>query len=126
MEEKTYRNHLHKKLCKLFLFTKFIQPNFIRGEIVKHLELSDENVEVGKVQTEENSLSMPIKVTFEDNKQEFLFTFSKRVEEPKEIDVPKIVNRERKWYEFGDPKKEVIVEKKMTKQQDYWLLTSIK
>lgn len=125
-EETSFHKHLHKRLCMLFLHTVFSTPNFLRGEIVKHLEVPFNCVELGKAVEKENEISIPLSITFEDNKQEFLLVFVKRIYAAKEIEVPKVVKNDKKWWQFNEPDTKVIVEKKtINKNQIHWLLNAI-
>ena len=121
-----YRNLLHQKICTLFLNTVFISPTFIRGELVKHLELPNECVQLGKATETDEAVTIPLAIVFDDNKEEFMLVFSKRVEKPKEVEVPKIVTQKRKWWQVGEHDTKVVVEKHTTKERPYFLLTSIK
>lgn len=122
----TYRNHLHEKLCKLFLYTVFATPLGIRKEIVKHLEIPEDNLQLGNPVETEEATQIPASIVFEDNKEEFVLIFSKRIDPPKEVDVPKIVKEKRKWWQVGEGDSKLIVEKQKTKERPYWVLTSIK
>ena len=123
---KGYRNLLHQKICTLFLNTVFISPTFIRGEVVKHLELPNDCVQLGQPNETDEAITMPLAITLDENKEEFMLVFSKRVEKPKEIETPKLVKQKHKWWQVGEHDTKVIVEKRMTKERPYFLLTSIK
>ena len=110
-----YRNLLHQKICTLFLNTVFMSPTFIRGELAKHLELPSDCVQLGKPTETDEAITIPLAITFDENKEEFMLVFSKRVEKPKEIEVPKIVAQKRKWWQVGEHDTKVIVEKHETK-----------
>jgi hypothetical protein len=121
----SYKNHIHHQLCTLFLNTVFSNPLFIKKEISKHLELSEENVQLGKPEEKDEIVQVPLSIEFEDVKEEFLLVFKKRVEPSREIEVPKVVNEKRKWWQSEGSSK-VIVEKHKTKERPYLLLTEIK
>jgi len=121
-----YRKFLATKLSDFFLYTVFTKPELIRGKVAKHLELPDTSVSLGKSIVSENEITIPLILTPTDCKQEFALTFKRRIDEPKEIEIPKVVKKEKKWWQFGEPESEVIVEKKTVKQTTYWILNSIK
>lgn len=122
----TFRKHLQGRISTLFLNTMFITPNFIKNELVKHLELPKENITLSKPTIDGDTQTMALSITFEDSKEEFGLVFSKRIEPSTEATVPKMVKKKRKWYQLGDEETELVFEKKMTKEQPYWLLTEIK
>ena len=110
------------KLKKLFLHCSFIKPEFIRGEVSKYLEIPIDKVELKCEKEEENSRLYNLSLY----DVSFTLGFNKKVEQPKEIDVPKIVKKPKKWWQLSD-KTEIIIEKKLpkTKPLEYWVLSHI-
>ncbi len=125
----TFADNLHSKLSKLFLHTIFVNPSFLRGEISNHLEIPIEDISLGEetIVEDENKevVSSVFSLAVFDSK--FKLRFDKKVEQPKEIEVPKIVKKPRKWYQIGEPESMVIVEKKLSSKNPltHWVLNSI-
>lgn len=121
-----YREYIRQRLCTLFLYTVFVNPLFMRREIAKHLELPIDSINLTlNEQTEEHSVYL-LRIEFADNLQEFSLTFNRKDEQPKEIEVPSITKRKRKWWQFsGD--EELTVEKKIvsTESTTYWILHNV-
>lgn len=118
----SFKDNMRDKLCKLFLHSFFTQPNFLKGQVIKHLEIPDENVVLEKKSEDENFVVFNLSL-FDYN---YLVTFKKRIEEPKEIEVPKIVLKPKKWYQ-RTPEQMVVVEKQPSsdKPLNHWLLVKI-
>ena len=55
---------------------------------------------------------------------EFVVRFNHVVKDSVEIEVPKVVRNEKKWWQFNEPDTKVIVEKQRTEPKEYWLLAS--
>ena len=120
MQEKKSLGNL---LSNLFLFTAFNNPEFIKGAVSKHLNTSIEDIRVSLTEATEERRKYTLAVY--DN--EFVLSFDKRVEKPKEIKVPKIVKKPKKWYQISEPGSMVVVETKLSSEKpfDYWVLTAI-
>ena len=122
----TLTEAIKERLCTLFLHCIFINPEFIKGEISKHLEIPKEDVSlsVENVETDENGNEVCKVYKLGIFGVELKLRYIKRVEEPREIEVPKIVKLPRKWYEY-EPETMVVTEKKKIKQTFHWVLDSI-
>lgn len=123
------RENLREKLCNLFLHTFISQPNLIRGQILKHLDMPEENVllrEERNVTDDEGNILYAL-FTLSIFEYEFILRFDRRVELPKEIEVPKVIKAEKKWWEFTKPDHEVVIEKKPSSERPlvHWLLSRI-
>ena len=117
-----------EKLRKLFLYCTFINPDFIKGQISKHLEIPIEKV---KLTCESSPTDDEGKETYRQYRlciygTEFVLLFDRKVDEPKEIDVPKIVKAPKKWWKKSADTT-IIVEKKQTSKTpiEYWVLNMI-
>lgn len=114
------------ELHKMFLHCIFSNPNFLKGEIAKNMEVPIENVTLkhnadvmddnGEVKHSIYNLSI-----YDAN---FVLTFEKKVEKPRVIEVPKVVFAPKKWYQ-SKPERTVVVEKRETKEITHWVLNSI-
>lgn len=126
--DKTFADHLRTKLKTLFLHCVFNTPDFIIGEVSKHFELPIENVKLreSKVDKDENDNVTCVHYTLFMFEHEFVLSFCKKVEEPKIIDVPKVVYKPKKWWQLN-PSKTIIVEKKKTSEKPFirWILNEI-
>lgn len=120
MEKIFFSSNLRSSLQKCFLHCMFNNPLFLKVEIVKHMEIPSDSVGL----TEEKATDKEAFYSLQINDNKFRLRFEKRIDEPKEIDVPKVVYAEKKWYQ-AKPNKEVVVEKVQTRPMTYWILTSI-
>lgn len=125
----TFADNLHTKLSKLFLHTIFVNPNFLKGGISNHLEIPIEDISLveEKIVEDENKEVVSSIYSLSIFESKFKLRFDKRVEQPKEIEVPKIVKKPKKWYQIGEPESMVIVEKKPSSKKPLtnWVLNSI-
>ena len=123
------RENLREKLCKLFLHTFISKPQLIRWQILKHLEVPEENVVLREERnvTDDDGNVLYSLFTLLIFEYEYILRFDKRVEQPKDIDVPKVVKTDKKWWEFRKPNHEVVIEKKPSIERPltHWLLSSI-
>ena len=106
----------------LFLHTMFGNIDFLKGEVAKYFEIPESSISLiqEKDSTEENKTCI---LSIYDEK--FYLNFVKRIDEPKEIDVPKVIKKPKKWYQT-EAETAVVVEKKKTKPYTYWVLNEIK
>ena len=130
MQEKapSMRESLHEKLCKLFLYSFLTQPNLLKGLVAKHIEVPEENVILREEKTvkDDNDNILYMSFTLLIFEYEFVVRFDRRVEAPREIEVPKVVNKPKKWYQ-RTPDTMVIVEKKPSSDKPliHWLIAAI-
>ena len=113
-------NGIREKLSMFFLNTMFGNVDFIKGEVAKHFDIPETCVALNHEKTtEETDVCL---LSIYDDK--FALTFVKRVEEPKEIKVPKVIKKPKKWYQT-ESESTVVVETKETKPYVYWVLKKI-
>jgi hypothetical protein len=130
MQEKapSMRESLHEKLCKLFLYSFLTQPNLLKGLVAKHIEVPEDNVILREEKTvkDDNDNILYMSFTLLIFEYEFVVRFDRRVEAPREIEVPKVVNKPKKWYQ-RTPDTMVIVEKKPSSDKPliHWLIAAI-
>lgn len=131
MAEKTdnsFAGNLRAKLCKLFLHCVFSNPEFIKNEISKHLEvpIGDVVLRYERNRTDEQGNEIARYFTLFLYDVEFVLRYDKRVEEPKEIEVPKVVNKPKKWWQL-EPGTMVVIEKKKSSETPtfHWVLNAI-
>ena len=130
MQEKapSMRDSLHEKLCKLFLYAFVTQPNLLKGLVAKHIEVPEENVILREEKTvkDDNDNILYMSFTLLIFEYEFVVRFDRRVEAPREIEVPKVVNKPKKWYQIT-PDTMVVVEKKPSSDKPliHWLIAAI-
>jgi hypothetical protein len=124
----SYFDGLKTKLKKLFLHCVFHDPELIRGEIIKHLEIPSESIGLQCERTVGNSDSEEqYKIyTLLLFGSEFMLHFKRRIEQPREINIPKVVLQPKKWYQ-ARAKKIVVIEKKRTSDRPLvnWILSSV-
>ena len=126
--EKTFADSLRARLCKLFLHCVFTNPEFIVGSIKKHLEATSDDValryERSTTDEQGNELAKYYTIFLYGN--EFILRYDKRVEEPKEIDVPKVVNKPKKWWKREYETMAIVERKKSSKTPIlHWVLNCI-
>ena len=125
----TFADNLHSKLSKLFLHTIFVNPNFLKGGISNHLEIPIEDISLVEetIIEDENKEVVSSVYSLSIFESKFKLRFDKRIEQPKEIEIPKIVKKPKKWYQIGEPESMVIVEKKLSSKKPLmnWVLNSI-
>ena len=119
-----FRDGLHR----LFLYCVFTSPENIYKDIVKHLLIDEENIKLryehNKVDEEGVEICKYYTLFIFDC--EYVLTFNRRVDEPKELEVPKVVNLPKKWWQ-KEPSKTIIKEKIMSSEKPTvrWILSSI-
>lgn len=123
------RETLKKKLASLFLYTTFIDILFLKKEIAKHFEIPESCLSLNHKETikkEDGTIDHVIFI-LKIYDFDFLVRFESRIQQPKEIEVPKVVKVEKKWWQIGAPDTKVIIEKKISsdKPTEYWLVASI-
>lgn len=130
MQEKKVNNSfvetIKDKLSMLFLHCVFSNPEFIKGEISKHLELPKNKIGLNleKTTTDENNEEVYRVYRLNVYDEEFLLRYDRKVEKPREIKVPKVVTLPKKWYQ-SEPSTRIVVEPKQTKQSVHWVLNMI-
>lgn len=128
-DKEKFEENLKRRLKDCFLWVVLYNVNMLKREISKHFDIP------------ENSVGLTLKESIKNENGEVEFniytlslfdhTFNLRmhrnIEEPKEIEVPKVVKNEKKWYQFGEPDSKVIIEKKMSsnKPTEKWRITAI-
>lgn len=124
----SFADNLKEKLCKLFLHCMFNSPDFVGREIEKHLEMQTNSVilRYERNRTNENGDEISKYYTLFVYDVEFVLRFDKRLEEPAEINVPKVVKKPKKWWQI-EAKDTVVIEKKKVSETPtiYWVLNSI-
>ncbi len=126
--DKTFKEYLRTNLCNMFLNGLFTKPEFIKVEIIKHLEFPEEqiNMTLESDAKDENGevVKQHYKLSIFD--YDFIITYDKKVELPREIEVPKVVNKPKKWWQTTSDKM-VVVEKKQSCDKPIirWVLKSI-
>ena len=127
-ENIVFAGSLRATLCKLFLHCAFTNPELIKGWIVKHLEIPEENVRVRyeRNRTDDNGNEIARYFVLFVLDTEFVLKFDKKIEAPKEIEVPKVVNKPKKWWQ-REPDTMVVVEKVMPTDEPkfHWVLNAI-
>ena len=116
------------KLNSCFHYCTFINPEYLKGEIAKHLEIPEENIRLTKVreETDDNGNVRFAIYSLEVDKESFTIRFDKKTREVETIQVPKVVKKPKKWYQTEDELAVVVEEKKSAaKPMDYWLLSNI-
>ena len=123
------RESIKKKLLTLFLYTSFFDIQFLKGEIAKHFEIPESSISLTHKETVKNGdgnielILLNLKIYEFD----FVVRFLPRVQQPKEIEVPKVVKVEKKWWQINVPDTKVVIEKQMSSEKptEYWVLTDI-
>ena len=128
-EKQTLVENLRNKIRSLFLWTALHKPEYIVGEISKHLEIPIDSIKLREEKnvTDDNGEVKYSNFTLLVYDVEFVLRFTRKVEQPKEIEVPKVVNKPKKWYQFGEPETEVVIEKQPSREKPrmYWVLSSV-
>ena len=134
MQEKTevknlFAESICERLSTLFLHCVFTNPEFIKDEVSKHLHTSIDKVKFELLDTiiNENGEELSKHYRLCVFGTDITLIFDKKVEEPKEIEVPKVVNKPKKWWEVVGPDTMVVVEKKKTSDKPTirWVLKVI-
>lgn len=109
------------------MYCVFNNPEYLKGEISKHLEIPEDEIKLTKEKEEVDGDGNPIYTIYSVSVEGKKYTtrFDKKVREVEEVKVPKLVKKEKKWWQGDDDELEVIVEKKKTKKMQYWVLSSI-
>jgi hypothetical protein len=117
-----------KELQTLFLYCVFNQPEYLKGEISKHLEIPEDEIKITKEKEEVDDNGNPIYsiYTISVEGKKYTTRFDKKVRNIEKVKVPKLVKKEKKWWQDKeDEELEVIVEEKETKKMQYWVLSNI-
>jgi hypothetical protein len=119
-----FRGNLHR----LFLYCVFTSPEHICADIVNHLAINEENIKLiyERNKVDEEGVEVCKYYTLLLFDCEYVLRFDRRVDKPKEIEVPKVVNLPKKWWQ-KEPNKTIIKEKVMSSEKPTvrWLLSSI-
>lgn len=123
------RESIKKKLLTLFLYTSFFDIQFLKGEVAKHFEIPESSISLNHKETVKKEDGTIDYVLFILKVYEFDFVvrFHARLQQPKEIEVPKVVKVEKKWWQINVPDTKVVIEKQMSSEKptEYWVLTDI-
>ena len=116
-----------ERLQKLFLHCAFVNPDFIKWQISKHLEIPIEKV---SLICESSPKDDEGKETYRQYRlciygTEFVLLFDKKTDEPREIDVPKVVKAPKKWWQITADTTIVVEKKQVAKTPEYWVLNMI-
>ena len=117
-----------KKLQTLFLYCVFNQPEYLKGEISKHLEIPEDEIKITKEKEEvdDNGNTIYSIYTISVEGKKYTTRFDKKVRNVEKVKVPKLVKKEKKWWQGKeDEELEVVVEEKETKEMQYWVLSNI-
>jgi hypothetical protein len=127
-EKKTLADGIRNKIRNLFLWSAVNKPDYIVGKISEYLEIPIDSIKLREERSVkgddgEIAYSMYTLLVYDS---EFILRFTRKVEEPKEIEVPKVVNKPKKWYQ-RTPDTMVITEKKPSSDKPliHWLIAAI-
>ena len=123
-----FADSIKQKLCTLFLHCVFTNPEFIKGKIATHLNTDVSTVKMSqeRIVTDDNGEELYKVYRLYLFGCEFILRYDKRTEEPREIEVPKVVNKPKKWYQ-RTPDTMVVIEKKKSSEKPtcHWVLNMI-
>ena len=127
-EKKTLVDGVRNKIRNLFLWSAVNKPDYIVGKISEHLEIPIDSIKLREersVKGDDGEVAYSI-YTLLVYDSEFILRFTRKVEQPKEIEVPKVVNKPKKWYQ-RTPETEVVIEKQPSREKPrmYWVLSSV-
>jgi hypothetical protein len=119
-----FRDNLHR----LFLYCIFTNPEYICKDISKYFGIEESNIRIRYERNKTNDEGVEIckhYVLFIFD-CEYVLTFLKRVDEPREIEVQKVVNQPKKWWQ-KEPTKTIVKEKIIANEKPTvrWLLSAI-
>ena len=117
-----------KELQTLFLHCIFNNPEYLKGEISKHLEIPEDEIKITKEKEEVDDNGNPTYsiYTVSINGKNYTTRFDKKVRSVESVKVPKLVKKQKKWWQSDDDDElEVVVEEKKTKEMQYWVLSNI-
>ena len=116
-----------KELQTRFLHCIFNQPEYLKGEISKHLEIPEDEIKITKEKEEVDDNGNPIYsiYTVSIGGRNYTTRFDKKVRSVESVKVPKLVKKEKKWWQTDNDELEVVVEEKKTKEMQYWVLSNI-
>jgi len=120
--DKPFNSSSRIMLQRLFLHCVFSNPMFLKGEIAKNMDLPIEDVDLKHEKTEEKYSLYTLTLCG----SAFSLRFDKKIEEPREIEVPKVVYAPKKWYQ-SQPRRTVVIEKRKTSEKPItrWILNEI-
>lgn len=118
---------LRDKIKTYFLFTTFVNPKFLKGELSKHLEVAEDTIvlnESDRVLNDQGDVACLIfnLTIFGCN---YVLRFNRKITPSREVQVPRIVKNEHKWYQVDQPDTKLVVETKKTAEMEYWVLSAI-
>ena len=124
---KDFVEQLKNKLAAYFLYTTFTNVNFLKGEIAKHFNLAESNITLNEEKnvTDDNGQLLYSLYTLKVFEAEYIVRFNFMVKASVEVNAPKVVKNEKKWWQFNEPDTKVVIEKKRKEPEEYWLLASI-
>ena len=116
-----------KELQTLFLHCVFNNPEYLKGEISKHLEIPEDEIKIIKEREVIDDNGNPIYsiYTVSIGGRNYTTRFDKKVRSVESVKVPKLVKKQKKWWQGDDDELEVVVEEKKTKEMQYWVLSNI-
>ena len=117
-----------KELQTLFLHCIFNQPEYLKGEITRHLDIPEENLQMIKEKEEVDDNGNPAYTIYSlsVNGKKYTTRFDRKIRNVEKVKVPKLVKKEKKWWQGKeDEELEVVVEEKETKEMQYWVLSNI-
>lgn len=126
--KKSFADSLRAELCKLFLHCAFKNPEFVLGEIEKHLSAPKDSVvlyvERNTTDANGNEISKHYKLSLFG--VEFVLRYDKKTEPQREVLLRKIVVKPKKWWQIK-PTTMVITEKTKLSESNnsHWVLNCI-
>lgn len=117
-----------KELETRFLHCIFNQPEYLKGEITRHLDIPEENLQMIKEKEEADDNGNPVYTIYSlsVNGKKYTTRFDRKIRNVEKVKVPKLVKKEKKWWQNKENEElEVIVEEKETKEMQYWVLSNI-
>jgi hypothetical protein len=118
-----------KELQTLFLHCIFNQPEYLKREISKHLEIPEDEIKITKEKenVDDNGNTIYSIYTVSIGGRNYTTRFDKKVRNAEKVKVPKLVKKkkEKKWWQIDNDELEVVVEENETKEMQYWVLSNI-
>ena len=110
-----------------FLYTTFVNPRFLKGELSKHLEVAEDTITLNETQQVTNDQGDVTCLIFGLTifGCNYALQFKRRITPSREVQVPRIVKNEHKWYQVDQPDTKLVVETKKTAEMEYWVLSAI-
>lgn len=116
-----------KELETRFLHCIFNKPEYLKGEITRHLDIPEDEIKITKEKEEVDDNGNPIYSIYSlsVNGKKYTTRFDKKIRNVESVKVPKLVKKQKKWWQSDDDELEVVVEEKQTKEMQYWVLSNI-